>query len=34
MNLCVAYLAALAILGIALLGVWHFSPTVFSEARG
>ena len=34
MNLRVAILAALAILGIALLGVWHFAPTVFSEARG
>ena len=34
MNLRVAILAALAILGIALLGVWHFTPTVFSEALG
>jgi uncharacterized membrane protein YdjX (TVP38/TMEM64 family) len=34
MNLRVAILSALAILGIAVLGVWHFAPTVFSEARG
>jgi len=30
----IVILAALAILGIALLGVWHFAPSVFSEARG
>ena len=34
MNLRVVILAALAILGIALLGVWHFAPSVFSEVRG
>ena len=34
MNLRVVILAALAILGIALLGVWHFAPSVFTEARG
>jgi uncharacterized membrane protein YdjX (TVP38/TMEM64 family) len=34
MSLRAAILAALAILGIALLGVWHFAPSVFTEARG
>ena len=29
-----AILVGLAILGIALLGVWHFAPSVFAEARG
>ncbi|MEH6647503.1 TVP38/TMEM64 family protein [Sulfitobacter sp.] len=29
-----AILAGLAILGIALLGVWHFAPSVYTEARG
>lgn len=27
-------MAALAILGIALLGVWQFAPSAFTEARG
>ena len=34
MNMRVVILAALAIIGIALLGVWHFAPSVFSEVRG
>lgn len=34
MNLRVVILAALAILEIALLGLWHFAPSVFSEVRG
>lgn len=34
MSLRAAILAALAILGIALLGVWQFAPSVFAEARG
>jgi uncharacterized membrane protein YdjX (TVP38/TMEM64 family) len=34
MSLRAAILAALAILGIALLGVWQFTPSVFNEARG
>jgi uncharacterized membrane protein YdjX (TVP38/TMEM64 family) len=34
MNLRVVILSALAILGIALLGVGHFAPSVFAEARG
>ncbi len=34
MSLRAAILAGLAILGIALLGVWHFAPSVFTEARG
>jgi len=34
MSLRVAILAAHAILGIARLGVWHFAPSVFTEARG
>jgi uncharacterized membrane protein YdjX (TVP38/TMEM64 family) len=34
MSLRAAILAALAILGIALLGVWQFAPSVFVEARG
>ena len=29
-----AILATLAIFGAALLGVWHFAPSVFTEARG
>jgi uncharacterized membrane protein YdjX (TVP38/TMEM64 family) len=29
-----AILAALAILGIAVLGLWQFAPSVFAEARG
>lgn len=33
MSLRAAILAALAILGIALLGVWQFRPSVFAEAR-
>jgi uncharacterized membrane protein YdjX (TVP38/TMEM64 family) len=33
MNLRVVILAGLAILGIAVLGVWHFAPSVFTEAR-
>ncbi|MFH1518502.1 MAG: VTT domain-containing protein [Pseudomonadota bacterium] len=34
MSLRAIILAALAILGIALLGVWLFAPSVFTEARG
>jgi uncharacterized membrane protein YdjX (TVP38/TMEM64 family) len=34
MSLRAATLTALAILGIALLGVWLFVPSVFTEARG
>ncbi|MEH6645438.1 TVP38/TMEM64 family protein [Sulfitobacter sp.] len=34
MSLRAAILAALAILGIALLGMWQFAPSVFAEARG
>ena len=34
MSLRAAILAALAILGFALLGVWQFAPSVFTEARG
>jgi uncharacterized membrane protein YdjX (TVP38/TMEM64 family) len=34
MSLRTAILAALAILGIALLGVWQFAPSAFAEARG
>ncbi len=34
MSLRAAILAALAILGIALLGVWQFAPSVFTEVRG
>lgn len=34
MSLRAGILAALAILGIALLGVWLFAPSVFTEARG
>jgi uncharacterized membrane protein YdjX (TVP38/TMEM64 family) len=34
MKLRAVILAALAILGIALLGVWQFAPSVFAEARG
>jgi uncharacterized membrane protein YdjX (TVP38/TMEM64 family) len=34
MSLRAAILAALVILGIALLGVWQFTPSVFNEARG
>ena len=34
MSLRAAILAALAILGVALLGVWQFAPSVFAEARG
>jgi uncharacterized membrane protein YdjX (TVP38/TMEM64 family) len=34
MSLRAAILAALAILAIALLGVWQFTPSVFNEARG
>jgi uncharacterized membrane protein YdjX (TVP38/TMEM64 family) len=34
MSLRAAILAALAILGIALLGTWQFAPSVFMEARG
>ena len=34
MSLRVTILAALAILGVALLGVWQFAPSLFSEARG
>ncbi|MGY9048531.1 membrane protein [Puniceibacterium antarcticum] len=34
MSLRAAILAALAILGIALLGVWQFAPSVFTDARG
>ncbi|SEN68743.1 Uncharacterized membrane protein YdjX, TVP38/TMEM64 family, SNARE-associated domain [Roseovarius tolerans] len=33
MKLRAAILAALAIVGIALLGVWQFAPSVFTEAR-
>ena len=34
MSLRAAILAALAILAIALIGVWLFAPSVFTEARG
>lgn len=34
MSLRAAILAALAILGIALLGIWQLAPSVFTEARG
>jgi len=34
MSLRAAILAGLAILGIALLGMWQFAPSVFTEARG
>ena len=34
MSLRAAIFAGLAILGIALLGVWQFAPSVFAEARG
>lgn len=34
MSLRAAILAALAILGFALLGVWQFAPSVFTEAHG
>jgi uncharacterized membrane protein YdjX (TVP38/TMEM64 family) len=34
MSLRAAILAALAMLGIALLGLWQFAPSVFAEARG
>jgi uncharacterized membrane protein YdjX (TVP38/TMEM64 family) len=34
MSLRAAILAGLAILGVALLGVWHFAPSVLTEARG
>ncbi len=34
MNLRAIILVALAILAIALLGVWLFAPSVFAEARG
>lgn len=34
MSLRAAILAGLAILGIALLGVWQFAPSLFTEARG
>lgn len=34
MSLRVRILAALAVLAIALLGVWQFAPSVFTEARG
>ena len=34
MSLHAAILTALAILGIALLGVWQSAPSVFAEARG
>ena len=34
MSLRASILAALSILGIALLGVWLFAPSVFAEARG
>jgi uncharacterized membrane protein YdjX (TVP38/TMEM64 family) len=34
MSMRVAILAALAMLGIALLGLWQFAPSVFAEARG
>jgi uncharacterized membrane protein YdjX (TVP38/TMEM64 family) len=34
MSLRVGILAALAIVGIALLGVWQVAPSVFAEARG
>lgn len=34
MSMRAAILAALAILGIALLGVWQFAPSVFTDARG
>jgi uncharacterized membrane protein YdjX (TVP38/TMEM64 family) len=34
MRLRAVILAALAILGIALLSVWQFAPSVFTEARG
>lgn len=33
MSLRVAILAGLSILGIVLLGVWQFAPSVFTEAR-
>ena len=33
MSLRASILTGLAILGIGLLGVWHFAPSVFSEAR-
>jgi uncharacterized membrane protein YdjX (TVP38/TMEM64 family) len=34
MGLRAAILAGLAILGIGLLGIWLFAPSVFAEARG
>jgi len=34
LSLRVRILAALAVLAIALLGVWQFAPSVFTEARG
>ncbi|KIN71466.1 TVP38/TMEM64 family protein [Sulfitobacter guttiformis] len=34
MSLRAAILAGLAILGIALFGVWQFAPSLFTEARG
>ncbi len=34
MSLRAAILSGLAILGISLLGVWQFAPSVFAEARG
>lgn len=34
MTLRVSILAVLTILGVALLGVWHFAPWVITEARG
>ncbi|MEN6543291.1 VTT domain-containing protein [Parvibaculum sp.] len=34
MSLRAGILAGLAILGIGLLGVWQFAPSVFTEARG
>jgi len=33
MSLRVTILAGLAILGIGLLAVWQFAPSVFAEAR-
>jgi uncharacterized membrane protein YdjX (TVP38/TMEM64 family) len=34
MSLRAVILAVLAIFGVALLGVWQFAPSVFTEARG
>lgn len=34
MGLRAAILGGLAVLGVALLGVWQFAPSVFTEARG